>query len=198
MEDSLLVFYRRSVSRSTGLIATYRADCVFLPSILFRVVPSVVASLIWFQPESPRWLLSQGRTEEARVSLRRLRRGNDEEVEIELQTIIQALEKERAAQRGANATYWDIFKGTNAKRTMISVLTGFFQQATGQVFSSLYGPVIVSQLGAMPTFTFTLVNTALGFVAQLFVSCLDRFSLRQQLTKAGAAQMMPIDLALQR
>jgi hypothetical protein len=35
-------------------------------------------------------------------------------------------------------------------------------------------------------------------VAQLFVSCLDRFSLRQQLTKAGAAQTMPIDLALQR
>lgn len=52
------------------------------------LLPLVGCALIWMLPESPRWLLQEGKQNEAAQALRRLRQSND--IEAELVEIQQA------------------------------------------------------------------------------------------------------------
>lgn len=63
-----------------------------------------------YMPESPRWLATQGREEEAARSLRKIRGSHYAEahIEVELQNIKQAILAEKEAQVGAS--FFDIFR----------------------------------------------------------------------------------------
>ncbi|KAL4908283.1 hypothetical protein BDW74DRAFT_174971 [Aspergillus multicolor] len=67
-----------------------------IPLGLFYIVPSIIAVSILFLPESPRWLLQQGRVEEARASLRKFREGafTEDQVDKEFRELEFALENE--------------------------------------------------------------------------------------------------------
>ncbi len=127
-----------SVCRGTSHIQDNRAWRI--PLGLFYIVPSIVLSLIFLTPESPRWMLKQGRTEEAFENLRKLRMGrfSEEQIELEFRELQAALNNEMTFESGKFA---EIFKGLNLKRTTSVVLVNFFQQATGQAFASQYGTI---------------------------------------------------------
>jgi hypothetical protein len=63
-----------------------------------------------YMPESPRWLATQDRHDEALKSLRKIRGPGFTETELqtELDIIVEAIRVEREAQAGA--TFFDIFK----------------------------------------------------------------------------------------
>lgn len=125
-----------AVCRGTSSLPDNRAWRI--PLGLFYIVPSIVASLIWFIPESPRWLLKNGKADQARSSLTTLRQGTftDEEIDHEFRELQYALETE--VEKGK---FVEIFQGLNLKRTFLVVMCNFFQQATGQAFSSQYGAI---------------------------------------------------------
>lgn len=125
-----------SVCRGTSSLPDNRAWRI--PLGLFYIVPSIIISLIWFIPESPRWQLKNGKTEEARASLTTLRKGafSDEEIDNEFRELQYALEHE--TEKGK---FSEIFQGLNLKRTTLVIMCNFFQQATGQAFSSQYGAI---------------------------------------------------------
>lgn len=127
-----------AVCRGTSDIQDNRAWRI--PLGLFYIVPTIVLSLIFLTPESPRWLLKQGRTEEARENLRKLRVGRftNQQIELEFRELETALNSEVAFEKG---NFQEVFKGVNLKRTMLVVLVNFFQQATGQAFASQYGTI---------------------------------------------------------
>jgi Sugar (and other) transporter len=56
-----------------------------IPVLLQCMAPVLCCSLIWFCPESPRWLVQKGRDEDARKALMRIR--EPQEVESELQGV---------------------------------------------------------------------------------------------------------------
>jgi SP family sugar:H+ symporter-like MFS transporter len=147
-----------------------------IPIGLFYIVPSIVLSLIYFVPESPRWLLCQDRVEEARANLQRLRQGafSDDEIDAEFQDLCVALEREEE-----QGQFMELFRGINLKRSFIVAGVNFFQQATGQAFVSQYGAVYVRSLKLMNPSLFSLCSSSVSLVTVFFsLLATDRFGRR--------------------
>lgn len=79
----------------------------------------LIILVIWpFAPESPWWLVRQGRMEQAENSLRRL--ASDEvDVKPTLAMIVETDRLERTMEAGSS--YWDCFRSVNLRRTEVSV-----------------------------------------------------------------------------
>ena len=98
-------------------------------------------------------------------------------IEAELEDTIRAVENEKAIN--ASGGYKECFKGTARRRTLIVIGTNFFLQATGQAFVSLYGTVIISSIGGIKTFDYTLISTGIGVLGYFLVlAFVDRFGRR--------------------
>jgi hypothetical protein len=99
--------------------ATLKTDAAFLiPFGMYFIVPTIVSSLVWFMPESPRWLLSKGRVDEAAASLGRIRVDNSPDaIESEIHMIQLALEMEK--ERGS---YLDLFRKPNRELPRVGSL----------------------------------------------------------------------------
>ncbi|KAK4934884.1 hypothetical protein LTR10_023957 [Elasticomyces elasticus] len=177
-----------SVCRGTSTLPDNRAWRI--PISLFYVVPSIILSLIWFIPESPRWLALQGRNDAAKASLRKLREGafTEEEIDQQFNKLQYALEMEHV-----KGNFIDIFRGVNLKRTILVVVVNFFQQATGQAFASQYGAIYVKSLGTINPFNFSLILAAVNLIS--IAICLlmaDRVGRRNLLLFGAAVQTIAL------
>ncbi|KAK7417604.1 hypothetical protein QQX98_004425 [Neonectria punicea] len=149
-----------------------------IPLGLFFVIPSILAVGIWWIPESPRWLLTRGRSEEARRSLKLLRQYSytEEEIESEFQDIQTSIN--RVTEKG---DFKEMFQGTNLKRTMITIGVNIFLQLTGQNFISTYGTMFIQSLNSVNPFVMSCINSSVGivvvFITQLLVDKTGRVPL---------------------
>lgn len=125
--------------------------------------------------QSPRWLILKDRPEEAMAVLRELRAGKftDADIEAEFAMILHKIQESQD-----QGTFLDIFQGTHRRRTGIVVGANFFLQATGQLFTALYGALFVKSLGTINPFTVTviiaLVNVCTAFLAMTLFDRLGR------------------------
>ncbi|PWY93218.1 sugar transporter [Aspergillus sclerotioniger CBS 115572] len=174
-------FTMNCICRSTSALATNAAWRI--PFGIFSVVPTLVMSLIWLIPESPRWLLTKGRVEEAREALYKLRSGafSDEEIAEEFRALQFALAIE--PEQGKSH---EIFQGANRKRTAIIVIMNFLQQATGQSFVSSYGAVFVKSIGSVNPFDMTIINSVVNVLMLGVNLCLNDWAGRRPLLLIGA------------
>ncbi|KAK0812155.1 hypothetical protein LTR02_000855 [Friedmanniomyces endolithicus] len=119
-----------------------------------------------FCPESPTWLVEHGRNEEAEKAVARLQSNTGVDIPAPHETVAllaqtNAFEKELTAGVG----YMECFKGTNLRRTEITVGTWVAQQMCGPVLQT-YAIYFFEQAG-LPTaqaFNMTLGLYAIAFV----------------------------------
>lgn len=120
-----------------------------MPSAL-QGLPSVVQIvLVWFAPESPRWLVSKGREAEALKTLAYYHAdGNDQDplVQYEFEEIKAAIEFDRTV--AANVGYKSLFSTPgNRRRMRIIIAIAFFSQWSGNGLVSYYLGKVFDTIG---------------------------------------------------
>ncbi|WOO85088.1 Maltose permease MAL31 [Vanrija pseudolonga] len=144
-----------------------------IPFALQWFWPPILIVVAIFAPESPWWLVRKGRVEEARASLHRLYSGDaTDEVNNALAMIEHTIAMEENTTKGAS--YLELFKGTNLRRTEIVCGCWAVQQMCGSAFmgSSTY---FLEQAGwsVENAFSMTMgshaINTGGTFIAWILI-----------------------------
>lgn len=142
------------IVNSTGQMESrwaYRA--VFVSQYAFAAIAAVGS--IWM-PESPWWLASKDRHEEAMRSLRKLGHKNGEE-QKRLANIRITLQEIRRETDGA--TYMECLRKSNLRRTIVSLSPITIQQLTGIVFAASYSTYYAQLAGYSVSMSFKLQIT---------------------------------------
>ncbi|ORY82922.1 general substrate transporter [Leucosporidium creatinivorum] len=156
-----------------------------IPVGLQFVAPFILLVGVTWMPESPRWLVWQGRTEEARDVLHRLH-GEDPNYSAtaEVEALVAAFDEEKAIRA---PSLLDVFKGTDLRRTMISVGVQCLQQAQGSSYMTNYIVLFLISLGMTNVFQVVMILYCLYLAAILFSFILPDYFGRRPMLIWGAA-----------
>ncbi|CAK7230178.1 hypothetical protein SBRCBS47491_007497 [Sporothrix bragantina] len=135
-----------------------------LPVILQLLLPLCALPGLIMAPESPRWLVSVDRLEEARAILEKHHAGNNPDgaalVEFEYLEITTAIAAEKEAKTGAS--YLDMLRTPgNRRRLFISISLGVFAQWAGNGVVSYYLTLVLDTVGVTSVTDQTLISAFL-------------------------------------
>ncbi|CAM0139080.1 hypothetical protein VKS41_007892 [Umbelopsis sp. WA50703] len=139
---------------------TIQSDWAWRLPSLIQAFPSIIQLLsVWWYEESPRWLVSKGRDEEALRILAKLHADgneNDELVQMEYREIRIAIMQEKEVAKRSYAELWAT--PGNRMRTFITFTIGFFSQWSGNGIVSYYLAKVLTSVGVTDPKTQNLIN----------------------------------------
>ncbi|KAJ9111217.1 hypothetical protein QFC22_006592 [Naganishia vaughanmartiniae] len=174
-----------------------------IPFCIQWVWPPLLITLIWFAPESPFWLVRQERYADAENSVRRLTSAeyfSEEDIKRNVAMKIHTTELEK--NMSAGASYLDMFKGVDRRRTEISLMVFAAQLLSGQnliadiLTFAIFHSFQQAGMAVQASYDLNLALNAM-FVVGTFVSwgLLTRFG-RRDLYLAGLATMAAVLLCI--
>jgi sugar porter (SP) family MFS transporter len=178
---------------TVGIVAAYLVDYALAASEGWRwmlglaVVPGLILGLgMLAMPETPKWLLKQGRTIDARRVLTRIRGTYD--IDSELNHVEATM-----SQPDENGRFSDLLAPAVRPALTVGVGLAIFQQITGINTVIYYAPTIIQAAGIpsasgaiLATVGIGLVNVVMTIVAMWFI---DRMG-RRPLLLIGTAGMI--------
>lgn len=119
-----------------------------LPGIL-QAVPSLMnLSLIFLVPESPRWLISKDRHEEAHAILTKYHAEGDPDSEFVKAELAQIRSTIAIELEASKQSWWDLITSAGMRRrVLISTALGLFTQWSGNTLLSYYLSTILEMIG---------------------------------------------------
>jgi sugar porter (SP) family MFS transporter len=177
-----------------GIFVAYIVNYIFAPTFLgiigwrwmfaFGAVPAAILGIgMYFLPETPRWLVEHGRTDEAREVLSRIR--GHEDIDEEIEGIRETSEQESEGDLS------DLMEPWIRPALTVGVVLAILQQVTGINTVLYYAPTILSNIGfgsaaaLFGTVGIGAVNVILTVVAVIYA---DRLG-RRRLLLIGTAGM---------
>jgi sugar porter (SP) family MFS transporter len=178
---------------TSGIAVAYLVDYAFSSSGGWRymfglaAIPSIALIIgMWRLPDSPRWLISKSKVEEARQILRRARTVSD--VSPEITDIQNSMKKQGAGGVGG------LFQPSLRMPMIVGLGLAVFQQLTGINTVIYYAPTIFKFAGISATGPAILAGAGLTMVMWLFhvlaIFLLDRVGRRPLLLVGVAGQII--------
>jgi len=170
-------FYYIGQMAATGMMiptGKYKSEWSWRLPLFIQVVPAGLnVLLVFFAPESPRWLYSVGRADSARKILAKLHSStgdpNSPLVNLEMDEI-----EERVTLDGADKKFWDfrpLFRSAADRyRTFMVILMGSFGQLSGNGLITYFLPVLLQNAGIKSQnkrLTLNFVNSVTSYMGAL-------------------------------
>ncbi|KAH6886209.1 lactose permease [Thelonectria olida] len=155
-----------SIVAAWTTFGTFRIDTTWswrIPSLL-QGLPSVIQLVgIWFVPESPRWLISRGRDDDALKMLAKYHAEENESdplVQFEYHEIRETIAMDIANDKSSFFDkYWEFARTPgNRKRFFLLFWCACISQMSGNAFISFYLAPILARVGLTTSLQQTLIN----------------------------------------
>ncbi|KAH7009021.1 MFS maltose permease MalP [Ilyonectria destructans] len=158
-------------------------------------IPIIIG--VFLAPESPWWLVRQGREEDAVAALKRLTSKSDTDFNADETVAMMVHTNELEKELEAGTTYFDCFKGVDLRRTEIVCLTWAAQNLCGAGLMG-YSTYFYTQAGlpGKNAFNMSLGQYAIGFSGTLFSWVLMTHFGRRALYVGGLAILNVVLLAI--
>lgn len=161
LRGGLVTFNQLAIT--IGIMCSYFINYIFTDTQYswrlmfgFGLIPALMLGIgMFFLPESPRWLVKQGRRNDARQVLQKIRK--QKEVEAEINEIQNSLVME-------NSRFSDVFLPWIRPVLFLGIMLGFLQQVTGINTIIYYAPTIFKLAGFHDTATSILATAGIGVV----------------------------------
>ncbi|KAF2868472.1 MFS transporter [Massariosphaeria phaeospora] len=166
-----------------------------IPLSVFFITPAIQFVLLFWLPETPRWLTVQKRDDEAEQSLRKLRNKNIAEEEFQAE-LIEIREGTRKQMEGTKSVFMDIWRGTSRRRTLLSICVICFHAGTGSSWVVYYTTYYLEKAKVPDPFAYSILTTCCGILGVLFsflyVRKIDRRDIMLYgIMGCGIFQLMP-------
>ncbi|KAJ4240354.1 hypothetical protein NW757_012532 [Fusarium falciforme] len=184
-------FYFGAIGAAWITYGTFKIQSTWswrIPSALQAAIPFCQLLFIYWVPESPRWLIANGKKDQAVALLTKWHAAGQTAsplVEYEITEIEKALELERN-QESSVSWLTLVQTGPMRKRTFIAFILGFFSQWNGISVVTYYLTLVLNTIGITAVQDQTLINGLLqlfNFAAAVFAGAMmvDRFGRRRLL-----------------
>ncbi|KAH7414401.1 sugar transporter [Phaeosphaeria sp. MPI-PUGE-AT-0046c] len=135
-----------------------------IPVVLQLICPALALTGFLLCPESPRWLISVGRIDEAQAILTKYHAGGNAQdplVAYQMTEIEATIKAEKDVS--ASTSYLDMIKTQgNRRRLLISISLGIFSQWAGNGVVSYYLPLMLNTVGIKAVSDQTLISACLN------------------------------------